>query len=76
MYKYEFALIINIKPNQTNLWTNKKRKNSYIYLTHIYIYIYIYIYILPYSPTSVGLSSLANEVIVLPLASICKSLRI
>ena len=31
-----------------------------------YIYIYIYKYI--YSPTPVGLNSLANEVIVLPLA--------
>ena len=34
--------------------------NIYIYLIYIYIYIY--------SPTSVGFSSLANEVIVLPLA--------
>ena len=34
-----------------------------------YIYIYIYIYILPYP---VGLSSLANEVIVLPLAFIAR----
>ena len=35
----------------------------------IYIYTYIHIYIEReiYSPTSVGLSSLANEVIVLPL---------
>ena len=29
-----------------------------------------------YSPTPVGLSSLANEVIVLPLACICKALHI
>ena len=45
----------------------------HIYI-HIYIYIYIYIYIERererYSPTPVGLSSLANEVILLPLAFI------
>ena len=35
-----------------------------------YLYIYIYIYIYIYSPTPVGLSSLANEVIVLLLAFI------
>ena len=40
----------------------------------MWLTIYIYIYI--YSPTAVGLSSLANEVIVLPLAFICKALRI
>ena len=43
----------------------------YIFV-NIYIYIYIYIcgtqYMYICSPTPVGLSSLANEVIVLPLA--------
>ena len=37
---------------------------------YTYIYLYIYIYIYTYSPTPVGLSSLPNEVIVLPLAFI------
>ena len=46
---------------------------KYIY---IYIYMYIYIYIYIYSPTPVWLSSLANEVIVLALAFICKALHI
>ena len=36
----------------------------------LYIYIYIYIHILP--PPPVGLNSLANEVIALPLAFIAR----
>ena len=46
--------------------------------THTYICmcvcVWMTIYI--YSPTTVGLSSLANEIIVLPLALICKALHI
>ena len=59
--------------------TKYRQLYFFTYIIHVYIYIYIYIYTIYiymrdyrdiYSPTPVGLSSLANEVIVLPLAFI------
>ena len=63
--------------NKIRLQENLLRTYIYIYMIigHIYIYdytIYIYIYIYIYSPTPGGLSSLANEVIALPLAFIAR----
>ena len=61
---------------------NKVTYKLFTYKSYIYIYIYIYIYDLLvnslqvtlyiYSPTPLGLSSLANEVITLPLAFIAR----
>ena len=50
--------------NLYNISTNMQ------YISFLYIYIFTWINIYIYSPTPVGLSSPANEVIVLPLAFI------